>query len=37
MSSSLKNLNYEVTSTGITDQRDARARLVQGYAYQVVK
>jgi hypothetical protein len=37
ISSSLKNLNYEVTSTGITDQRDARARLVQGYAYQVVK
>lgn len=24
--------NYEVTSTGTTDQRDARARLVQGYA-----
>ncbi len=37
ISSSLKNLNYEVTSTGMTDQRDARARLVQGYAYQVVK
>ena len=37
VSSSLKNLNYEVTSTGTTNQRDARARLVQGYAYQVVK
>jgi type IV pilus assembly protein PilX len=24
--------NYEVASTGTTDQRDARARLVQGYA-----
>lgn len=24
--------NYEVSSTGMTDQRDARARLVQGYA-----
>lgn len=24
--------NYEVSSTGTTDQRDARARLVQGYA-----
>ena len=28
--------NYEVTSTGTTDQRDATARLVQGYAYQGV-
>ena len=37
LSSSLKNLNYEVTSTGITDQRGARMRLVQGFAYQVVK
>jgi len=24
--------NYEVSATGMTDQRDARARLVQGYA-----
>lgn len=24
--------NYEVASTGMTDQRDARVRLVQGYA-----
>mgnify|MGYP005813527339 CR=1 FL=1 len=24
--------NYEVTSTGTTDQRDARSRIVQGYA-----
>ncbi|MDH4021707.1 MAG: pilus assembly PilX N-terminal domain-containing protein [Gammaproteobacteria bacterium] len=24
--------NYEVTSAGATDERDARARLVQGYA-----
>jgi hypothetical protein len=24
--------NYEVTASGATNQRDARARLVQGYA-----
>jgi hypothetical protein len=35
--SSLKLLNYEVTSTGMTDQRDARVRLVQGYAYERAK
>ena len=35
--SSFVNYNYEVTSTGTTDQRDARARLVQGYAYQGVE
>lgn len=28
----IPTFNYEVTSTGTTDQRDARARLVQGYA-----
>jgi len=33
-SSVFLNYNYEVTSTGTTDQRDARARLVQGYAYR---
>lgn len=28
----IPTFNYEVASTGTTDQRDARARLVQGYA-----
>ena len=28
----IPTFNYEVSSTGMTDQRDARARLVQGYA-----
>ena len=28
----IPTLNYEVASTGMTDQRDARTRLVQGYA-----
>lgn len=28
----LTTSHYEVTSVGFTDQRDARARLVQGYA-----
>lgn len=30
--SSLTCFNFEVTSTGTTDQRDARVRLVQGFA-----
>ncbi|MEZ5564470.1 MAG: pilus assembly PilX N-terminal domain-containing protein [Gammaproteobacteria bacterium] len=31
-SASLQSYNFEVTSVGTTDQRDARSRLVQGYA-----
>lgn len=30
-SATLPTLNFEVASTGTTDQRDARVRLVQGY------